>query len=56
MKDESNPAPAEPAAPLQEERLFGTLAGPRCPVCGHATVRNAACFRCLNCGTSLGCS
>lgn len=29
---------------------------PPCDSCGHTTVRNGACFRCLNCGTSLGCS
>ncbi|MSR64856.1 MAG: vitamin B12-dependent ribonucleotide reductase [Verrucomicrobiae bacterium] len=29
---------------------------PQCPVCGHIAVRNGACYRCLNCGESLGCS
>jgi ribonucleoside-diphosphate reductase alpha chain len=29
---------------------------PSCPVCGHVAVRNGACYLCLNCGTSLGCS
>ena len=29
---------------------------PICNVCGHVTVRNGACYRCLNCGNSLGCS
>ncbi|HEY5579477.1 MAG TPA: vitamin B12-dependent ribonucleotide reductase, partial [Acidimicrobiia bacterium] len=29
---------------------------PLCDVCGHITVRNGACFKCLNCGNSLGCS
>jgi len=29
---------------------------PACPNCGHVTVRNGACFKCLNCGESLGCS
>jgi ribonucleoside-diphosphate reductase alpha chain len=29
---------------------------PVCPECGHLTVRNGACYRCLNCGASLGCS
>lgn len=24
--------------------------------CGHVTVRNGACYKCLNCGTSMGCS
>jgi ribonucleoside-diphosphate reductase alpha chain len=29
---------------------------PTCPTCGHVTVRNGACYKCLNCGESLGCS
>lgn len=29
---------------------------PFCDSCGHQTVRNATCWRCLNCGTSMGCS
>jgi ribonucleoside-diphosphate reductase alpha chain len=29
---------------------------PTCPKCGHIAVRNGACFKCLNCGESLGCS
>jgi ribonucleoside-diphosphate reductase alpha chain len=29
---------------------------PACPTCGHITVRNGACYKCLNCGDSLGCS
>lgn len=29
---------------------------PECDQCGHITVRNGACYKCLNCGNSLGCS
>ena len=29
---------------------------PMCDECGHITVRNGSCYRCLNCGASLGCS
>jgi len=29
---------------------------PFCDGCGHVTVRNGACYRCLNCGNSMGCS
>lgn len=32
------------------------LDAPTCPNCGHITVRNGACYKCLNCGESLGCS
>ena len=29
---------------------------PPCPSCGCITVRNGACYKCLNCGTTTGCS
>ncbi len=29
---------------------------PACATCGHVTVRNGSCYRCLNCGDSMGCS
>jgi ribonucleoside-diphosphate reductase alpha chain len=29
---------------------------PFCDQCGHVTVRNGACYKCLNCGNSMGCS
>ena len=29
---------------------------PACPNCGCVTVRNGACYKCMNCGESLGCS
>ncbi len=29
---------------------------PSCPTCGHLTIRSGSCYKCLNCGTSLGCS
>jgi len=29
---------------------------PLCDTCGHITIRNGSCFRCLNCGDSKGCS
>ncbi|MEQ1877430.1 MAG: vitamin B12-dependent ribonucleotide reductase, partial [Bdellovibrionia bacterium] len=29
---------------------------PFCNECGHTTVRNGSCYRCLNCGNSMGCS
>jgi ribonucleoside-diphosphate reductase alpha chain len=29
---------------------------PSCPNCGSITVRNGACYKCVNCGESLGCS
>ena len=37
---------------------LGTMMGdaPFCNICGHITVRNGSCYKCLNCGNSLGCS
>jgi ribonucleoside-diphosphate reductase alpha chain len=29
---------------------------PACNVCGHITVRSGTCYKCMNCGNSLGCS
>lgn len=29
---------------------------PACNVCGHITVRSGTCYKCTNCGNSLGCS
>jgi ribonucleoside-diphosphate reductase alpha chain len=29
---------------------------PACTTCGHITVRSGTCYKCLNCGTSMGCS
>jgi ribonucleoside-diphosphate reductase alpha chain len=47
---------AKPQNALDElmENLMGDA--PICDVCGHITVRNGACYKCLNCGNSMGCS
>lgn len=29
---------------------------PFCSSCGHVTVRSGSCYKCLNCGNSMGCS
>ena len=29
---------------------------PACDICGSITVRNGACYKCFNCGNSMGCS
>ncbi|MER3439674.1 MAG: vitamin B12-dependent ribonucleotide reductase, partial [Chloroflexota bacterium] len=42
------------AVDAQLSELMGDA--PFCDVCGHITVRNGACYKCLNCGNSLGCS
>jgi ribonucleoside-diphosphate reductase alpha chain len=65
------PNPAKPAVKLsqakmdemsiesekREKGVFVTQAdAPPCPECGTIMVRSAACYKCLNCGTSSGCS
>ena len=52
---------AEPAGPTVVKSLNDAVAhfqqdAPVCPNCGHVAVRNGACYKCLNCGESLGCS
>ena len=57
---ETEPAPrlgkAENSDPLSGH--LGKMMGdaPFCSLCGHVTVRNGACYKCLNCGNSMGCS
>ncbi|HMO63458.1 MAG TPA: vitamin B12-dependent ribonucleotide reductase [Ferruginibacter sp.] len=29
---------------------------PTCNTCGHITIRSGTCYKCLNCGNSMGCS
>ncbi|PIY92504.1 MAG: ribonucleoside-diphosphate reductase, adenosylcobalamin-dependent [Candidatus Magasanikbacteria bacterium CG_4_10_14_0_8_um_filter_42_12] len=46
------------AALSESDKMLGEMMGdaPACPTCGHITVRNGSCYKCLNCGDSLGCS
>jgi len=40
------------------DKALGDMMGdaPPCDLCGHITIRNGSCYRCLNCGNSMGCS
>jgi len=42
----------------QTQNFLSSMMGdaPVCNVCGHITIRNGTCYKCLNCGNSLGCS
>ena len=56
-----NPAPVEvgqaESIQFRERQVFQSQAdAPPCPECGAIMVRNAACYKCLNCGTTNGCS
>jgi len=51
-----NPANDTSSHALDQE-LRGVMGdAPFCPDCGHLTIRNGSCYRCLNCGSSMGCS
>ena len=63
-KVETPVASADSAEPAPKNRLSGQNAqaaefmgdAPMCSGCGHLTVRNGTCYRCHNCGSSMGCS
>lgn len=42
----------------QTQQVLASMMGdaPACPTCGHITIRSGTCYKCLNCGASLGCS
>jgi ribonucleoside-diphosphate reductase alpha chain len=50
----ANATEAHGALDAQLEEMMGDA--PVCDGCGHITVRNGACYKCLNCGNSMGCS
>ncbi|MFU8780938.1 MAG: vitamin B12-dependent ribonucleotide reductase [Kiritimatiellia bacterium] len=51
----AGPVPGEPKRVDDQFEHF-TEDAPACDVCGSITVRNGACYRCYNCGSSMGCS
>jgi ribonucleoside-diphosphate reductase alpha chain len=63
----SKPVAAHRAAPSIKKQSNGLDAvnaaaksmqsdAPACNTCGHITVRSGTCYKCLNCGNSMGCS
>jgi ribonucleoside-diphosphate reductase alpha chain len=49
--------PKHPAGPAVQAQTFENSAdAPSCHQCGHLMVRNGACYKCLNCGETSGCS
>jgi ribonucleoside-diphosphate reductase alpha chain len=56
-KGNGHPAPAGRVVKnLSDSVAHFQQDAPTCPNCGHVAVRNGACYKCLNCGESLGCS
>ena len=59
MRPTENPGTDDPTtAPNVLDQSNASLMGdaPACDVCGSITVRNGTCYKCLNCGNSMGCS
>jgi ribonucleoside-diphosphate reductase alpha chain len=68
--DELVPTPEPPASRRASERASGSAAAaapetkstrlfedaPPCSTCGSIMVRNGSCYKCLNCGSTSGCS
>jgi ribonucleoside-diphosphate reductase alpha chain len=53
------PAAAPPAAPEHKKGALVDIQdrdAPVCFECGALMVRNGACYKCLNCGSTSGCS
>ncbi len=44
------------ADPLSQQGTGMQADAPACDVCGSITVRSGMCYKCLNCGNSMGCS
>ncbi|MBN2375806.1 MAG: vitamin B12-dependent ribonucleotide reductase [Sedimentisphaerales bacterium] len=58
----NKPEPAGGSAMAQQMSAFNSQFShfqsdaPACDVCGSITVRNGNCYKCFNCGSSMGCS
>ncbi|HEY7088896.1 MAG TPA: LAGLIDADG family homing endonuclease [Tepidisphaeraceae bacterium] len=44
------------ADPVSQQGSEMQADAPACDVCGSITVRSGTCYKCLNCGNSMGCS
>jgi ribonucleoside-diphosphate reductase alpha chain len=49
-----------PSQPRHAVRALGEVVGlgdaPSCQFCGSLMVRNGSCYRCMECGSTSGCS
>lgn len=56
-KEKTLTVAAEAQADAVDKQLSGMMGdAPPCGTCGHITIRNGACYKCLNCGSTTGCS
>ena len=49
-------APSTALADKEHQTFMSQSDAPPCPECGAITIRSGACYKCPQCGTSLGCS
>jgi ribonucleoside-diphosphate reductase alpha chain len=58
LSEDTAPSPSADAAAAADRAIsFSPQAdAPSCPDCGSIMVRNGSCYKCLNCGTTSGCS
>jgi ribonucleoside-diphosphate reductase alpha chain len=58
VADEAGPSQSETAVMQQFNAQFEHFSddAPACDICGAITVRNGTCYKCYNCGNSMGCS
>ena len=50
------PVAAAPKRNREQQTFLNQADAPPCHTCGEIMVRNGACYRCANCGTTSGCS
>lgn len=57
-QNSEGPANEEGVSISQSNQQLSNMMGdaPPCDVCGHVTIRSGTCYKCLNCGNSMGCS
>jgi len=55
-KPVEKPARNGQASPTQKLTFVVNADSPACSECGAITVRNGACYKCMNCGATTGCS
>ena len=55
-KTQRSGATAKSESSTQEYMKSMQSDAPACNTCGHITVRSGTCYKCLNCGNSMGCS
>jgi ribonucleoside-diphosphate reductase alpha chain len=55
-KQQKAPAAVKADNSTQEYMKSMQSDAPACNTCGHITVRSGTCYKCLNCGNSMGCS